>query len=451
MYWAAPHFHPAVRAGTRWITSGWQLGRDELDQRALRRAAWLVGHFRRRGLYEPESDCATSPLHVNGFTALPVLTRNGLQELFSQMEELYAGDSHYLQDTTSGSTGQPTRFFHHRPDRWLLAGMRHTMLQVVGWQPGLPKICLWGVVGKPQQAVSRRTLARLRLYADVVSMSPGPQQFEQLLELIQANAPCALYGFASAFETCAQWMLGQRRVLPPGQVVCAWNGAEMLTERTRELFAAAFSLPLRDLYGGCEVSAVAAECAKGRRHVNPRYIVEVVTAASQTPLPQGSSGAILVTDLFNTATPFIRYEIGDMGALTWESCPCGRNSYVLTRLEGRTSEQIILASGRVVNSMVFNPLMLQLPAVRSYLTVRLGPSSFEVRYVGDELSAEQQAYLIAAVSHELEVASVSIRRELQLPRAVSGKLLRYLDLSIAGPENYRHCNTVQTGSGTTAC
>lgn len=77
-------------------------------------------------------------------------------------------------------------------------------------------------------------------------------------------------------------------------------------------------------YGLAELCTVASECEYGNLHVNMETcIVEIV------------EGEIVVTDLFNTITPVIRYRTGDYGKLKESNCLCGSKHDILYNVTGR--------------------------------------------------------------------------------------------------------------------
>ena len=71
----------------------------------------------------------------------------------------------------------------------------------------------------------------------------------------------------------------------------------------------------------------------------------MVDAAGQ-PLPAGREGAIVLTNLNAYAMPFIRYAIADVGALAAGRCVCGRGLPLLDQVAGRSSDRLLLPSGR---------------------------------------------------------------------------------------------------------
>ena len=82
-------------------------------------------------------------------------------------------------------------------------------------------------------------------------------------------------------------------------------------------------------------------------HVNQEhYLVEIEGPAGAAAA--AGPGEILVTPLFETPMPFVRYRIGDVGQWAAGDCPCGRRQRVLESLLGRSGEVFRTEDGRVI-------------------------------------------------------------------------------------------------------
>jgi phenylacetate-CoA ligase len=73
-------------------------------------------------------------------------------------------------------------------------------------------------------------------------------------------------------------------------------------------------------------------------------IVEVVDEEGRH-CPPGEMGEIVLTSLNNYVFPFIRYRVGDIGALSDRKCPCGRGLPLLEYVKGRVWDIIVGANG----------------------------------------------------------------------------------------------------------
>ncbi len=89
---------------------------------------------------------------------------------------------------------------------------------------------------------------------------------------------------------------------------------------------ATFGVPVLDSYGFHEVQWVAVECpAKTGLHIfEDAYIVEIVDPETGELLPEGTEGAICITELYKTGSPQFRYNIMDLSTLyPRQQCECG--------------------------------------------------------------------------------------------------------------------------------
>jgi phenylacetate-CoA ligase len=94
-------------------------------------------------------------------------------------------------------------------------------------------------------------------------------------------------------------------------------------------------VPLYSWYIAAEVGVIAAPCERAvGLHVQADHLLVEVVDEHGRPLPDGESGRILVTDLHNEAAPYLRHELGDIGRLLPDRCPCGR-ALPLLELVGR--------------------------------------------------------------------------------------------------------------------
>ncbi|TDD34674.1 hypothetical protein E1287_15900 [Actinomadura sp. KC06] len=97
------------------------------------------------------------------------------------------------------------------------------------------------------------------------------------------------------------------------------------------------SPPTAEMYCAAEVATPIAFSYPGcaGMHVNADFVHVEVVGPDEAPRPYGRAGAIVVTDLVNTAMPILRYRIGDAGTLQEPgACSCGR-ALPLLRVHGR--------------------------------------------------------------------------------------------------------------------
>jgi len=159
---------------------------------------------------------------------------------------------------------------------------------------------------------------------------------------------------------------------------------ETLSEEMRRTIEEAFA-PGRvyNEYGG-DGMQIACECEYHQGlHINAEtYIVEIVRDGRR--VPEGELGEIVLTNLEATATPFIRYNIHDVGALDLSPCPCGRGLPRLSRLEGRLTDLFLTADHHWLTVHQFTAFFAKIPSVKAFQVIQRQVDDILIRLVVDE-------------------------------------------------------------------
>jgi phenylacetate-CoA ligase len=140
-----------------------------------------------------------------------------------------------------------------------------------------------------------------------------------------------------------------------------------------------FGAPFADAYGTSELGPVAASCGRGPgMHVfEDQFIVEAHRGGG--PAGPGRVGRLVVTDLINAAMPLIRYDVGDVGRLHTDPCPCGRTTARLEVL-GRVQEVLESPAGVLTAADVADAFFAD-PAVANFRLEETRPGCFEAAVV----------------------------------------------------------------------
>ncbi|MBN1644168.1 MAG: AMP-binding protein [Dehalococcoidales bacterium] len=122
----------------------------------------------------------------------------------------------------------------------------------------------------------------------------------------------------------------------------AWFTGEMLSPSVRKTLEEDYGIDTRQAYAVTEPGgAIAYECArKSGLHLMDDYIVEIVDPVTGKQLKPGEVGEIVVTPIHNKAWGLIRFGTGDLSSLITEKCLCGRTSYRLSGILGRTGDAV---------------------------------------------------------------------------------------------------------------
>ena len=211
--------------------------------------------------------------------------------------------------------------------------------------------------------------------------------------------------------------------------------SETVLPGARELIADKLGAKLVGIYSCEEIGYVATECpAAPHYHIcSEMTFVEIVDDAG-LPVAPGQPGRVLVTGLYNYATPFIRYDIGDVAIADPEPCICGRSLPVLSQVLGRTRHAFVFRDGKRVWPRVWNAKAMQaFVPCREFQVVQVDFERIEFRYVPDDGGAVDidglRAYARQHLHPSVEIVAVAVQN---IFRGPGGKLDPFISNVDAG-------------------
>ncbi|MGQ0653586.1 MAG: phenylacetate--CoA ligase family protein, partial [Betaproteobacteria bacterium] len=149
---------------------------------------------------------------------------------------------------------------------------------------------------------------------------------EAQLELIRMTGPSVLIAMSSFALHLANLAEAKGIDLAAGTVRKIVCSAETLSAAKRAKLARSWGAEVYDVFGMSEAGLMGAEAARhdGIHVWSDMYFCEVVDPATGRQLPEGEVGALCVTPLWtNHATPFLRWNSGDVVSLHAEGASAG--------------------------------------------------------------------------------------------------------------------------------
>ncbi|MCL5126439.1 MAG: hypothetical protein M1511_18460 [Deltaproteobacteria bacterium] len=359
---------------------------------------------------------------------LPILTRQDLQTRFRPELIKEVSGLRGVVSSTGGSTGEPTPYLH---DTEMVRATRATRIysaMKMGWKPGMPVVTVWGSerdIGK-QSAFRRRLLSRLANYWLVDGYNMSEQTMSTVLGLVTRLRPVVLTGFTSMLEFVAKKTLSMNLAPPGGCVIAAWNGGEMLFHEQSDLFEKAFGVPILNFYGGRELSAMAYQEKPGAvlKVLRPLLFLEVLDENGQS-CPPNQSGRLVWTSTICSGTPFIRYDVGDLGVYD-ETGVDESGIFAIRELQGRVAGLLRLPDGRKINCLYWNHLFKEFPEVKQFQVVIREKNDIEIRLKGDGFSEERAMYARNCLRNCIDDLPVVFSWVDAIPLTSQGKLIQVI-------------------------
>ena len=362
---------------------------------------------------------------------LPVLTKQNLQKPLSErLSNGYSPKNSYI-NKTSGSSGDP---FIFAKDKYSHALTWASNIYRFGWYGidfnnsfqarfyGIPMDFIGNQKERFKDLLSHRFRFSIFDLSDVV--------LEGFLQHFRTKKFDYINGYTSSIVMFAKFLQKKNIILSaicPTLKVCMVT-SEMLFEDDKILLEKQFGIPIVNEYGASELDLIAFQNPNGEWQINSETLfVEILDDHNQV-VPNGVSGRIVITSLFNKAHPFIRYDIGDIGILDEKST---LKKPILKKLVGRTNDVAILPSGKKSPGLTFYYVTKSFIEddgnVKEFIIKQIKIDSFEIEYVSEtELNLAQIQKIKKAIELYLEPGlNFKFTRKEVLERSNRGKLKQF--------------------------
>ncbi|MEU3752931.1 phenylacetate--CoA ligase family protein [Streptomyces olivoreticuli] len=315
----------------------------ERDSRLTARLRYLVARARRAPYYA-DLPRITS---VAGLTGLPILEKPALEaNSLPASRNLCSGAAPSGEVLRSGATsGDPRYIVYSRTDWENMVREAVPMLYALGVAPGdriVNTLFGGGMYGGLTTTFSEFSRMPVECYSTGQFVT-----VDDLLMLTKSFRANVILGMPALILPLLR---DAKKRFPELRIEKVLYGGTPMTENDKRW--------LREELGARVVSSVLAandgaqlgyQCHSlggTLHHVNDDYTLIEVVDENGTPVPEGTTGELLITSMQKFEGALIRYRIGDMGRIFEYTCPCGLSGRVLEYL-GR-SDGLIRFKGETV-------------------------------------------------------------------------------------------------------
>ncbi|MCD6564452.1 MAG: phenylacetate--CoA ligase family protein [Bacteroidales bacterium] len=313
------------------------------------------------------------------FEAFPILTKEKINKNIQDMISSAVSNEDLIPNSTGGSTGEPLHFYQDiQYNNWADAARIRGWYHMAGCKAGVNCAVLWGAMKDIKQNYS--FWERLKIFIEqgeipLNAFNLSEEKKYEFLKWCKILRPKLLRGYFTAIKDFVIFLDKNNFNLKglKGVVLCA----ETVDEKSRHHIEKVLKAPSYNMYGGRELSIVAMECLhqKGLHEVSENNYVEF--KKNQLKGIE-NAGNLIITNLNNYAMPFIRYEIGDIGVESKESCECGRGLPLIKKIIGRTTEVFDFYDGTRIAGEMFIHLMKDFP-VQEYQFIQVDNKTILLR------------------------------------------------------------------------
>jgi phenylacetate-CoA ligase len=360
-----------------------------------------------------------SPGSINTLTDISLLPATSKKTFLGRMVEEYVDGSRLHRSVwyvTSGTSGTPFRFLmseHAVSERYIDFGS----FRFLWWR------------GEALNSVTTTNLARIkiravsgkhRLFIPVEDfLRDSRSAMEKIVQFkaeILSTYPSILLEIARA--------AAKDPTFPRPKPRFVLSFGEMLFPSVRKFVEDTLGCEIYDRYGLEEIGAVGVECsAHDGYHINVESVIVEVTDDSYAPVSPGTQGRVLVTDLFNFGMPFIRYDTGDRGRISYEPCACGLRSARLW-VKGRYSAYLAFPTRRIHHLEFDGAMDGFMNSIFQYQIAKRSDTEIVARIIpgpsfDEKVSARVKEHLGKLVGIDVRVDVETVEKLLITPRGKS--------------------------------
>ncbi|MEE1675362.1 phenylacetate--CoA ligase family protein [Agarivorans aestuarii] len=360
--------------------------------------------------------------NMSDFEALPIVTKNDIKQYYAEF--VSSKHPNNIRKSTGGSTGQP---FHFELDLNSNTRREAVMWRGYGWLGaglGQKTLYLWGAdLGQPSRFKTIKNALYHGFYNRKMlnSFAMTQDNKQEYVDDINAYKPAAMVSYVNPLYELARYINDKGiKVWRPSTIL---TGAEPLHDFQREEIEKAFNTPVYNTFGCREFMLMAADCQEQRNlHMNIDHLV-IETIDSQGQVVTGTSGDLLVTDLYNYGMPLIRYVNGDRATINLQACSCGNPLPIMSSIDGRKLDIIKTPSGGSIPGELFPHLFKEFVGISRFQVVQQQIEQVTLKIVANEQFSDADKVAISDEINKYSNGELRLNFELvdDIPLTASGK------------------------------
>jgi phenylacetate-CoA ligase len=357
---------------------------------------------------------------------LPLVSRRDLVAHFHSIAAGSMPEAHGVLAPvqTGGSTGTPARVALSTLES--VARIACTYRMFMAWEMDVSRPLF--MIRKPQIGFDRRDAVGFRRWGFpwLPEGTLGPRHHieietppaDQLRALANA-APAYVNTLPSNILRLGLKARAERDPAPRLPIMI--SVAEYLPPEVRTLAEKTFGSRVINVLSSAEGGVIAIQCpTSGLLHLqNEAVLVEIINEAGE-PCQVGEVGELIVTPLYNYATPLIRYRSGDF-VERGPACPCGRSLPTIARIVGRREHMFSFPDGRRALPEIDRVRISQILEHEFWTFVQSGPTAAELQVARDDYGGHESELTALLTTATDRMFSIRLRRVESLPLTSGGK------------------------------
>lgn len=359
---------------------------------------------------------------VDDLHKIPLLEKNILRELGSNLLLSSVKEPGGKFFSSSGSTGTPTKILYSLKMHQVLSAAFESRIR--NWA-GLTYRNSRGMIGGRRIVTkwnSNGPFYRYNFIENQIYFSAyhiNAKNTPNYVKAINKHKPDYMTGYAQSNYFLARFIEeGTLSVKPLKAVI---TSSEKLTKEMRDTFKRVYGCRTYDSYSGVEACSLISECEYGKLHISQDVgFIEFIKSNGNYAKP-GEIGEMICTGFLNYNQPLIRYRIGDLAILSLDQkCECKRNMPIVDEIIGRIEDTVIGKDGRQM--VRFHGVFVDIDEIIEGQIIQYTVDNFEVRLIlSAPLKKNDEELIFSRMKSQLGDVSIVIKVVDNIPRNNNGK------------------------------
>ncbi|TGV03924.1 phenylacetate--CoA ligase family protein [Flavivirga rizhaonensis] len=355
----------------------------------------------------------------------PVVNKLIIKENFDIINILPKDSPNIVKVNSSGSTGIPFEIYQTKRKARRNKADVMFYAKTAGYTIGdqLLFVRLW--TKKYKKSLLVKTMLNL-IQIDVENLLD--KDIAALITKIKSNKqPKGFVGYPSGFEKICNYLDKIKSAPIDCNVKSIIATSEALYDSIREKMEYYFNAPVVSRYSNEENGILSQQMIGDKFYtINwASFHIEILDLEEDKPAKPDELGRIVVTDLYNLATPMIRYDTGDLGKFCNFENDKIPNFEVVT---GRKKDILYNTKGDVVSPFIIHANLYKYPELNQFQIIQKDKCEYIFKINSDSNFSKKEEFIAFFKSYLGSDANVSLEYTNEIPLLSSGKRRTIINL-----------------------
>lgn len=315
----------------------------------------------------------------------PVIDKKCIMANYDQFRSVeYRDDNKLHEVSTSGSSGNPFHAFQNKDKRNRVIAELAVIHEKLGWKIGDRYIFLRAWTGNYNGSRLQRIKQNL-IPIEVTGFDS--HAMDELRKTLKEDQNIrVIIGYSSSLMELAEYMIKKGDTAEQFSVRVIVADSDTLLPTGKKNLEKVFGCPVISRYDNEEQGILAYTPPYEDTYIinTASYYIEILAMDGDYPANPGEPGRVVVTDMYNKAMAFIRYDTGDLAIAG--ACD-GNRCLTIRSLQGRMSDIVYATDGTAIHSPSVNNYLCDFYSIKKYQLIQKSDGVFELLIVCPDANA----------------------------------------------------------------